>query len=36
MGEIDPATVASVINQHLEPLAHAARAMLEKSQSTGG
>jgi len=36
LGEIDPVTVTAVIHQHLEPLAHAARAMLEKSQSTGG
>ena len=36
LGEIDPVTVTAVIHQYLEPLAHAARAMLEKSQSTGG
>jgi uncharacterized protein with HEPN domain len=36
LGEIDPVTVTAVIHQHLEPLAHAARAMLENSQSTGG
>ena len=31
LGDIDPATVAAVVDSHLEPLAHAVSAMLRKS-----
>lgn len=28
LGDIDPATIAAVVNRHLEPLGHAVNAML--------